>query len=74
MLDDASFLKLQILEIDQLIALSGDHPLMTPSLRSRKESIEKKLADIDLGEQDFLRLKQLPFRTPDTVSVVDETL
>ncbi len=41
---ERQFLQAQIAELDHLIALTGDHPLMAPSLLSRKHEMERRLA------------------------------
>jgi hypothetical protein len=42
-LTQRSFLQGQILEMDRLLKLAGNHPLMAPSLRQRKQELEQEL-------------------------------
>lgn len=43
-IDQRDFFKAQSLELDRLLALSGDHPIMGLQLRARREEIAAKLA------------------------------
>lgn len=40
------FIQAQILETERLLALTGDHPLMSPALEQRKEGFEKELKEL----------------------------
>lgn len=43
---ERSFLKSQIVDLDRLIDLTGDDPLMTPGLIARKTEFERRLGDL----------------------------
>ena len=43
---ERQFLQSQIAELDHLIGLTGDHPLMGPGLLSRKQEMEERLAEL----------------------------
>lgn len=44
-----SFIQSQILETNHLLKMTGDHPLMTPVLKQRKEDLEKELNSLPAG-------------------------
>lgn len=43
---ERNFLKAQILDLDRLLGLTGDDPLMSPGLVSRKQQMEQRLAQL----------------------------
>lgn len=46
-----TFLNAQIAETNRLIELAGDHPLMAPNLRQRKEELECELRSLPASEE-----------------------
>ena len=46
------FLKAQIVELDRLLGSIGDHPLMSPAYRRRKEELENELSNLTVGDKE----------------------
>ena len=46
------FLKAQIVELDRLLESIGDHPLMSPAYRRRKEELENELSNLLVGDKE----------------------
>ena len=46
------FLKAQIVELDRILESIGDHPLMSPAYRQRKEELENELSNLPVGDKE----------------------
>lgn len=46
------FLKAQIVQLDRLLGSIGDHPLMSPAYRRRKEELENELSNLPVGDKE----------------------
>ena len=62
------YLKVQLLETQRMLALMGDHPIMSASLRNKETELQEKLEKIHIVIRTELEAKKLLLSTPgDTI-------